>query len=161
MRLIHYSAEPLVKVDSKAQKPNSMRPFKPKGLWVSVEGEDDWPAWCKAEEFMQNRLAHSTEIVLKPGAKILHLSTAEEIKAFSKQHAFDVLEEMGHKSPLPRKWMMGVKWANVAQQYQGIVIAPYCYSVRMDDDAFWYYTWDCASGCIWDADAIAELRAIT
>ncbi len=45
----------------------------------------------------------------------------------------------------------------VAKLYQGIIIAPYCYSIRLDNDCFWYYPWDCASGCIWDATAIAAL----
>lgn len=146
-RLLHYSAKPLTSVHSREQDVEYQN-FKPKGLWVSVE--DDWKAWCESEGFGLHRLAHVTEVVLTPNANILRLKDAVQVKEFSDQYAYDPFNfRFAHK--------MGVHWDQVAALYQGIIIAPYCYSIRYDNDSFWYYPWDCASGCIWDAAAIAKL----
>lgn len=40
-------------------------------------------------------------------------------------------------------------------------ITPYCWPARMDPDLIWYYGWDCASGCIWDASTIHQVTRIT
>lgn len=48
-----------------------------------------------------------------------------------------------------------IDWASVCRAYQGIVISPYFWSRRMGP--MWYYSWDCASGVIWDADAIESV----
>jgi len=50
-----------------------------------------------------------------------------------------------------------IDWPRVAEHYAGIEICPYLSSKRMDDDAFWYYGWDVASGCIWSPKGIKEL----
>ncbi len=54
-----------------------------------------------------------------------------------------------------------VLWSGLAKDYAGIIIAPYLYQRRLDGNANWYYGYDCACGCIWDAGAIAEVRPIT
>jgi hypothetical protein len=48
-RLLHYSRLPIEAVVSKEQTDH----FKPVGLWVSVEGPDDWKEWTAAEDFMR------------------------------------------------------------------------------------------------------------
>ena len=53
-----------------------------------------------------------------------------------------------------------IDWRLVAEEWQGIVIAPYLWERRFDSDARWYYSWDCASGCIWDHRAIAAIELI-
>ena len=45
------------------------------------------------------------------------------------------------------------------RRVDGIIIAPYQWYCRMTVD--WYYTWDCASGCIWNLDAIESVNAVT
>lgn len=32
--------------------------------------------------------------------------------------------------------------------------------MRLDNRCTWYYGWDCASGCIWDKDAIEHYYLI-
>lgn len=156
-RLLHYSAEPLKSVSSCEQSQDKQyKIFKPRGLWVSAEGEDDWKSWCEAEGFCLDRLNHVTEILLAPQANILRLTNAHEVREFSAQYAYDSFADL----KLPPHYKMGVHWDQVAALYQGIIIAPHCYSVRHDADCFWYYTWDCASGCIWDAAAIAALAPV-
>lgn len=32
-----------------------------------------------------------------------------------------------------------IDWPQVAQHYDGIIIAPYCWEMRLDREAGWYY----------------------
>ncbi|QBI98814.1 hypothetical protein SEA_BOBBY_184 [Mycobacterium phage Bobby] len=71
-----------------------------------------------------------------------------------KQHdAKCLIEELREEVGIP-DW---IDWGKVAADYGGIIIAPYQWSRRMDPH--WYYTWDCASGCIWNLEAIESLEA--
>jgi hypothetical protein len=147
-RLLHYSDKPLPAVlDDREQ----VIEIKPHGLWVSVEGEDDWLHWCQSEEFAISRLAVANEIRLAGGAKIIRLSSAAAIDAFTREWA----------RPMPglEKLAIGlfIDWPGVARQHDGIIIAPYVWSRRLSFHCRWYYGWDCASGCIWRVSAIAEI----
>lgn len=157
-RLIHYSNTHLTGVYSCSQYEGRSlkRGDKPNGLWVSVEGEQDWREWCEAESF--GCLDCATEVVLRPDAKMLRIETPEALKAFHDEYH------------CPPKWTMNlnedwddhaIAWLLVAEKYQGIIIAPYQWSWRLTDPiSHWYYGWDCASGVIWDAGAVAEVRPI-
>jgi hypothetical protein len=139
-RLLHYSKEPLTEVRSCAQNEHD-DPSKPRGLWVSVEGPDDWKAWCHSEEHHIDRLLIETEVVLASEARILRLSSAFGLDAFTKQYE--------HCAGM-------IDWAAVAREHQVIIIAPYCWERRLE--LICYYGWDCASGVIWDAAAIAGIN---
>lgn len=157
MKLIHYSVEPLAAVHSiplDAQSAHRNGLHKPRGLWVSVG--DDWKEWCEGERFGLDRLAHATEIVLRPDANVLRLASAYEIDLFHADYSVVVHRFSGSLGTLS-----AIEWPKVAAKYQGIIIAPYVYARRLDGAAsHWYYGWDCASGCLWDADAVADLRPI-
>lgn len=51
-----------------------------------------------------------------------------------------------------------IDWVRVANDYGGIEIAPYIYEARRTIE--WYYTWDIASGCIWDDGVIRNIEKI-
>ena len=51
-----------------------------------------------------------------------------------------------------------IAWEKVAAKYDGLIITPYIWQRRMELN--WYYTWDCASGCIWNVRAIKDIRLI-
>ncbi|MCK9994615.1 MAG: hypothetical protein Dbin4_03135 [Alphaproteobacteria bacterium] len=144
MKLIHYSDKPLGKILSVQQ--HDLPGFKPKGLWVSIDDNGEgWRDWCVGESFNLDRLTYATQIILSETAKILHLSKAEEID--------DLTIRYGQRS----KWRSTyIKWQELAVNCDGIIIAPYCWERRLCDHASWYYGWDCASGCIWNAAAIKE-----
>ena len=155
-RLIHYSREPLTEVRSVAQR-DTHHPAgigKPRGLWVSVEGEDDWRAWCTSENFGIENLKWETEVFLADDARILRLSSAAEIDDFTRRYV------RAHPDHPELRALQVPDWQEIEKSYQGIIIAPYCWQRRLSDHTFWYYGWDCASGCIWDATAIVRLERL-
>lgn len=142
----HYSASPIIEPLSKGQD-DEPGP-KPRGLWVSVPGEDDWPSWCRAEDFRLGALSIRHEIVVHDD-DILWLKSGWEVDKFHNEYGSWAREA----------WQSNyIHWAGVAKEYKGIIIAPYQWSRRLDGPASrWYYGWDCASGCIWDASAIVSI----
>lgn len=53
-----------------------------------------------------------------------------------------------------------IDWKKVTEEYQGIIISPYIWQRRLAPHTMWYYGWDVASGCIWDTDAIEEVKLV-
>lgn len=160
MRLIHYSP-----IEREFQKnylydQNEVEfHAKPNGLWVSIEGEDDWKNWCLREKFCLERLRFSYEIILKDNANILYLKTPEEIYEFSEKYAW-------RSRPLingvfdPKEDTHELNWFEIKSKYQGIVISPYQWECRLALESSWYYGWDCASGCIWDMDCVSHIELL-
>ena len=154
MTLSHYSKTKVRKVHSTDQLPGKIGTYdKPKGFWVSVDGEFDWPSWCKAEDYGLERFKWRHVVTLRPGANILRISSKEELDKFSEEYQDPVSPTLLS----PR--FSGIDWHRVARLYQGIIISPYIWERRLSGHASWYYIWDCASGCIWDAKAIASIKA--
>ena len=154
LTLIHFSAEPLGPIESRGQ--NRQATGKPTGLWVSVEGDEDgWRDWCLSEDFSLDRLAITSRIELADDAQILRVDSAAGIDELGRLFGVESEYWTG-----PRPYFDRIDWARVAELYQGIVIAPYIWSRRLNGGAFWYYGWDCASGCIWDASAIARIDVV-
>lgn len=154
-RLIHYGKAHLQSVRSVPDQ--SIRhggSGKPGGLWVSVEGEHDWKEWCESENW--GCLDFATEVVLHPAANVLRLRGSAMLDAFHAEYSF-----VDYVYPRGLGERTAIDWAKVAAKHQGIIIAPYVWSRRLDGAVSdWYYGWDCASGCIWDANAVAELRPV-
>lgn len=150
----HYSRQPVTEVYSCVQDSLGPGVYKPKGLWLSVENtslqegkRDSWYDWCQAESFGIGPLRH--RVKLNPDANVLWLTDPGDIDRFTMKWTDD-----GHG-----RFYRGVRWGDVAKHYAGIIIAPYQWSRRMTDHTFWYYGWDCASGCIWNKDAIESIGA--
>jgi len=150
LKLVHHAAQAITALEPRAY-PVDFPAFKPNGLWLSVEGEDSWQAWCEAERFNLGALTFVHDVELRPGAAVLRLSTAAELDAFTKTYW-----QRGELYPKLAKLFLD--WERVARDYGGIVIAPYVWERRLTRHTFWYYGWDCASGCIWDLSAIAAFR---
>lgn len=150
MRLIHYSAKPLTTIRSMPHDPARCGAYKTLGLWVSVEGDYDWRWWCESESFGLDRLTHATEIILVANANIKHLRDARDIDRFTDRF---------HPKRRP-KWDHDLDWLAIRERWNGLIIAPYIWSRRVAPHTSWYYGWDCASGVIWNADAIATIRPL-
>lgn len=148
-QLIHFSNTPVAEVHGGH---NAAASFKPRGFWVSVEGNGDgWSDWCRDEEFRDTDRQIAHVVTLEPAAKILRLGTSARLLDFTERYGF-LRTEYGTQ---------GIRWDVVAMEFQGIIISPYQWECRLEDATFWYYGWDCASGCIWDPAAISSIRPAT
>jgi len=130
---------------------------KPMGTWISVPGEDDWPAWCRSEGFALAKLGyrHTLQLDMR---RVLLIDTLDKLDAFN-----DSLEPRPDLPSLPARFgyrerpvILFPWWAPMVERYAGIVIAPYQWERRYD--YHWYYGWDCASGCIWDPSVLLRVK---
>lgn len=151
MSLIHFANAPLpAELDSRPQDPAGS--YKPKGLWVSVEGEGGgWRDWCIGEGYGLDSLTYAHHVTLADDARILYVDGAEGIDEFTATYS-------GPDTLFGGEFGYRIDWPRIAREYQGIIIAPYIWSRRLSLHTHWYYGWDCASGCIWDATAIANVE---
>jgi hypothetical protein len=117
--------------------------WKPRGFWYEVDG--DWRRWCEAAGtgWCDDRPV----LGVQPGdERILTLRSAYAIDKFTTEYGGPPDYDLGTGRARDRHgW--SIDWARVAESYDGIEIAPYCWPRRMT--YLWYYGWDCASGCIW------------
>lgn len=126
---------------------------KPRGFWVSVQGEDDWPTWCREENFGTHRLSTTHNVTLRADSNVLFLTSPELLDAFTKTYGISEHKTLGRHSWTDTR----IDWPRVATEYDGVIIAPYQWERRMGLD--WYYGWDVASGCIWNLTAIESVEA--
>jgi len=151
MQLVHYTDRPMETIHS-IPPDEQTKFFKPKGLWVSIVGPDDWKSWCESEEFGLDRFKMAYEIKLSATARIRRIKTIAQLDAFTKTYV----------SPSVLGLTLGyeIEWKRLALRYDGIIIAPYQWRRRLHDGCSWYYAWDCASGCIWNASAVETITPI-
>lgn len=115
---------------------------KPNGLWYAIGSE--WIDWVRSEmpEWEYDNV-FSLEL---NDSQIKKISTFEELMDFNEQykknyHGFAMID-----------------WRKVSKDYSGIEIAPYIWKARRKLN--WYYTWDVASGCIWNRNGIKSIKKI-
>jgi hypothetical protein len=167
LTLLHYSKESQIKLCNNfyskykeyAEKTGDY--FKPIGFWVSVQGEDDWLEYCKSCSFRMECCQFVHSVKLQPDSNILFLDTEQKIIDFSfkycgeNNHVFRLSDDPEHK------YIHKIDWFRVMNEYDGMIIAPYQWSLRLHVNTSWYYSWDCASGCIWNLDCIKYLDLIS
>lgn len=150
--LTHWSDKPLLTVRPGVNRRGRMMSCfeKPKGLWVSVDGENDWRAWCESEKFNLENFVYRNVVKLARPDLLLWVNSRESMLELMARYSFT-----GEIDRQP-----GVRWDLVASVYAGVVIAPYQWRARMDHDTSWYYGWDCASGCIWEPSVIESIEVL-
>lgn len=159
-RRIHMSKlDSLVFIQQEQYPYDEMRAFrKPKGLWYGIN--ESWVEWCSTESpgWVQD---HLHELVLDE-SKILRVSNLKEFELFEKEFGMmdPMLKMLEERLPpgigsfsLSREC---IDWHKVADKYSGLEITPYLWEKRLS--SMWYYGWDCASGCVWNADAVLEVK---
>jgi hypothetical protein len=131
---------------------------KPRGFWITDDSPDDcWRKWCVSEQFNLENLTHKHEVVLDE-TDILILRTLAALARFNDEF---LVEKWWGPTGHPRKYRnICMDWPAVAARYSGLIITPYQWSRRLDLSYSWYNPWDCASGCIWKARAILEIKLI-
>ena len=152
MRLIHYTDEKFSLEPRKYEQFDLSSYSKPKGLWVSVEGDCDWKSWCEVESYRLEGLKVSYEVKLKESANILHLKTSWEILEMFEKYPFKTRNrDLDYDT-------YNLNWKEIEDKFSGIIISPYQWNCRLSPKCSWYYGWDCASGCIWDLNCIEEFK---
>ena len=138
--------------------------FKPRGLWYSAPCNDDgWEHWCVNESFRLKKLAYKHRLELD-FTNIRVIRNVGELDEFHMEYGHDdELGEYEHDGRVHKTWHSYIDWREVRADYHGIEIAPYQWSRRMpgldrislpERVSRWYYSWDCASGCVWNRKAL-------
>lgn len=152
MTLTHYTPNPFTLDRTRTYDQSDMTPNgKPRGLWLSDDQDLGWADWCRDNRYETGRLAVKTQFRLSDQAKVRMLRDADAIRAF---HA-----EFRGRPDMPEHLRLRdhfIDWPTVAGLYDGILITPYQWELRLDLDLIWYCGWDCASACIWNIDALVE-----
>lgn len=141
---------------------------KPRGIWLSVKGQYDWPEWCNDNEFYLEEIATEHRVTLWPTANILRISNHVELDDFHEKYripnpVYDRLEkdDEDHQADYPwrpyKRRYDNIDWGAVAAEYDGIIITPYLWNRRLEGP-MWYYGWDAASGCIWNLQAVRKIE---
>jgi len=159
----HYSDQPVIFDRTRTYNVSKGRVGKPDGLWLSCPGDDDWPTWCRNEEFSLDSLSYQHNVTLHADAPVLWITTATELDAFCFAYSGppDEWYTREDRSPLSDEYINNqrpIEWDRVAATYHGIIITPYLYSHRFGP--MWYYGWDCASGCIWNLSVIDTFQLV-
>lgn len=149
MKLLHFARKPLDGgLELREQQPGGAS--KPRGLWVSDESQfNGWRWWCEGMEWY-DRLAHAYAVTLAEDARVLTLAP-HDLEDFAAQFAA--------KAHCFGGLVMGIDWPSVAQRWQGVILTPYHRDVE-SMALMWAYSFDCASGCIWDPAAVASVEPV-
>jgi hypothetical protein len=139
--LYHWSQTPIEALDQRQYVQDV--DHKPKGFWFDSDG--DWARWCEGEEYGLQRLEFKHRIDIADWSRILLVETVSQLDLFAKMYFAD-------------RWH--IDWKRVAANFSGILISPYQWERRLHPLTSWYYSWDCASGCVWDVGAIKLCPAI-
>lgn len=145
MGLVHYSDTPLQEV---VDAPFQVEGRKPVGLWFSNDNKDGWRSWCKSQDFRQDQFNYKTTVKFKPDANILQLTNKRAVHKFYEKYG---------KDP-ERPYRFKVDWPTVAKQYDAVYFPSYYDELR--DQYRWYDSFDCASGCVWNAKAIDSIETV-
>jgi hypothetical protein len=115
---------------------------KPPGFWFTDTTKNNWSWWCKTEQYPLGSIEH--QVQLKPKTKLLTITSKQSLLEFNEQYKKQILDRV-----------YGINWQQVIDEYDGIYISPYIWSLRLD--LLWYYGWDCASGVIWNLNMIQSV----
>ena len=152
-KLYHFSEhQQLILVDKKyPQKIHT----KPHGLWFSDESKKySWYNWCRNENFNLNGLQYKNKITFKKYATILLITNCVQLDDFTKKFEFEdynSIYKMFIQDNLNVSVSLYINWEKITKLCDCIFITPYLWKKR---SVPWYYTWDCASGCIMNLNAI-------
>lgn len=120
---------------------------KPVGLWYGFG--TSWVDWVKSE--MPQWIGTYFYKLEVNKNNLIQLNDFIDIGAFSEHYrSMDSDNTRIHE----------IDWLKVSKDYSGIEINPYCYKARLEMKTIWYYSWDIASGCIWNDNAVKSFTGI-
>lgn len=119
--------------------------YKPFGLWFGCG--PDWLDKLVAMESTSTKPRSGKHFVYKlelDKSDYIIINRDSQLKAFSKKFSLGPYD---------------VNWPAVAEEATGIEICPFLYRAAGGLD--WYYPWDVASGCTWDADTVIGVEELS
>jgi len=137
-------------IDLSIKVPPSKITTKPIGLWYGFG--TSWIDFVRSQ--MPQREMY-TEHVFKieiDTSNILIIKDDESFLDFSDKYKDPEFEK---KWPDVRN--DAIDWPKVSREYKGIEFPVYFHKYRRTREHGWYYTWDVASGCIWDLSAVKKV----
>ncbi len=149
--LSHFSETPFKLDTQRIYMPPSSLFTKPVGLWLSDESDYGWHRWCEDEEFRRENLEYETKFIVEDDTHFLVIDTVEKLLKFTDKYKLPFGIDTINSS-------MFLDWLRVRNEYTGILITPYQYSLRLHTSTAWYYGWDCASACVWDLSILKEVE---
>lgn len=145
-------------------RPNSGT-HKPIGLWLSDESAFlSWTGWCEREDFALGTFETHFAIpwvrrfaeAPHGGGTVLWLATEREMMMFDAYYGMTWHCRRDQRWELDHSPEVDNVWDDLTMEYDGIIISPY--QSRLATLVPWYYSWDCASACIWNHEKLAEWR---
>tara|TARA_Y100001970_G_scaffold2942_1_gene3464 strand:- start:1204 stop:1773 length:570 start_codon:yes stop_codon:yes gene_type:complete len=131
---------------------------KPDGLWYECQdgSAETWEEFCNTgfgdDQYYEKKYDGQYNVILND-YEILFIPDEYHFEKFYKMYSVPHPADPDGKKGYDKQ----IDWPRVASDYAGIEICPYLSSKRNDDDSFWYYGWDVASGCVWDPSGVKEL----
>lgn len=144
MILEHYSSETRIDLTQTYEQRGANKPV---GLWLSVKGDSDWPAFCNGD-YPAGLRSQRHLVTLRADANVLVLDSHEAVVGLAAR-----FPDPNNRSSNPRCHDT-IDWPAVAREYDGIVIPTHQSRVWRHMEASWYYAWDCACACIWNMAAV-------
>lgn len=137
---IHLSKYPIYKLERRHYIQKSTD--KPDGFWYGFG--DKWIDWAEVAgpEYM-GEYVYEVDI---NGSNVLQIKNHSEIIEFTREY--------GSSEQIVPGVIFFIDWPRIELKYDGIEVNPYIGQARTDEKTLWYYTWDIASGCIWNMDKV-------
>lgn len=118
--------------------------IKPQGLWYSCG--DAWLSWIMGSIANHyKRYQHAYLLKLRT-YRMRMIHTLEDFADF--EETYGNIESGS------------IRWPEVYEDYAGVEICPYQGSRRWAHSSMWYYSWDVASGCVWNPAAVEDVIPI-
>lgn len=142
---IHMSKDPIYKLEKRQYIQKSWD--KPDGFWYGFGNE--WIDWAETTgpEY-KGEYVYEVDI---NGSNMLQIKNHSEIIEFTQKYK--------SSKQIAPGITFSIDWPRTELKYDGIEINPYIGKARTDEKTLWYYTWDIASGCIWNLDKV-KIRLI-
>lgn len=142
---------PEIKLQLTKQEQNRYHQIgKPYGFWYQTGRS--WEEWIAGERMLDWMKPYLVVIEVDP-SRILQLRSAYELHQFTEQYKAPFVPG---QTVFESGRLTAINWQRVAESWGGIEISPYQWSCRFD--LMWYYGWDCASGCVWDLNAVRVVK---
>lgn len=147
-----------IKFDKK-RKYQQVSGIKPDGFWYACY--DDW---YNFEERGDSKYIHQininsrvlTNIQNKNKDKLLVIDNVNDFDIFNSRYAYELRYSNDSEKEIFKYNDLQnylVDWNKVSQDYGGIQICPY---LKKRKKILWYYSFDVASGCVWNIKSIIK-----